>query len=85
MANREFALNKYDKPIFCNLPTAAELRDSLRSSESQEARDQIAMLFDKDTFVEVGAYTKRGFSDFITTEKTNELRNGKERKGRKQI
>lgn len=31
------------------------------------------MLFDVDTFVEVGAYTKRGFSDFLATEKTNEF------------
>ncbi len=66
-------MNKYDKPIFCSLPTAAELRESLRASESQEARAQIAMLFDADTFVEVGAYTKRGFSDFIATEKSNEF------------
>ena len=73
MANQEFALNKYNKPTFCSLPTAAELRESLHSSESQEARAQISMLFDPDTFVEVSAYTKRGFSDFIATEKTNEF------------
>ncbi len=73
MANREFALNKYNKPNFCSLPSAAELRESLRAGESQEARAQIAMLFDPDTFVEVSAYTKRGFSDFIATEKTNEF------------
>ena len=72
-ANREFALNKYNKPTFCSLPTAAELRDSLHASESHEARAQISMLFDQDTFVEVGAYTKRGFSDFLATEKTNEF------------
>ena len=73
MADQEFALNKYTKPIFCSLPTAQELRESLRASESNEARTQISMLFDADTFVEVGAYTKRGFSDFIATEKTNEF------------
>ena len=73
LANREFALNKYNKPTFCSLPTAAELRESLRSSESHEARAQISMLFDPDTFVEVGAYTQRGFSDFLSTEKTNEF------------
>ena len=66
-------MNKYTKPTFCSLPTAAELRDALRSSESSEARAQIAMLFDADTFVEISAYTKRGFSDFIATEKTNEF------------
>ena len=72
-ANREFALNKYTKPTFCSLPTANELRESLRLSESAEARAQISMLFDADTFVEVSAYTKRGFSDFLATEKTNEF------------
>lgn len=72
-AGQEFTLNKYDNPIFCSLPTAAELRESLRASESKEAREQISLLFDTDTFVEVGAYTKRGFSDFIATEKTSEL------------
>ena len=72
-ANREFALNKYTKPTFCSLPTAQQLRDSLRASESHEARKQISMLFDADTFVEIGAYTKRGFSDYLATEKTNEF------------
>ena len=72
-ANREFVLNKYTKPTFCSLPTAAQLRESLHASESAQARDQIRNLFDKDTFVETGAYTQRGFSEFLATEKTNEL------------
>ncbi len=73
MADREFVLNKYNKPTFCSLPTAAELKDSLYSAEGQEAREQISMLFDPNTFVEVAAYTKRGFSDFIATDKTSEF------------
>ncbi len=73
MANREFVLNKYTKPTFCSLPTAAELREALRAGEGSAARAQIAMLFDSDTFVELGAYTKRGFSEFLATEKTNEF------------
>ena len=73
MANREFALNKYNKPIFCSLPTAAELREKLRAGEGQEAREQISMLFDPDTFIEISAYTQRGFSDFLSTDKTNEF------------
>ena len=72
-AGQEFTLNKYTKPTFCSLPTAAELRESLRNSEGSEAREQSALIFDTDTFVEVGAYTKRGFSDFLATEKTNEF------------
>lgn len=66
-------MNKYTKPNFCSLPTAQDLRETLRASESNEARKQISMLFDADTFVEVSAYTKRGFSDFLATEKTNEF------------
>ncbi len=66
-------MNKYTKPNFCSLPTAAELQDALRACEGSEARTQIAMLFDDETFVEIGAYTKRGFSDFIATEKSNEF------------
>ncbi len=72
-ANREFVLNKYTKPNICGLPTAAELRDALRASEGTAAREQIAMLFDSETFVEIGAYTKRGFSEFLSTEKANEF------------
>ena len=72
-ANREFVLNKYTKPIFCSLPTAEELRQTLLASEGSEARAQINMLFDRETFVEIGAYTQRGFSDFLATEKTNEF------------
>ncbi len=66
-------MNKYTKPTFCSLPTAAQLRESLRAGEGAEARTQIAMLFDTDTFVEISAYTKRAYSDFLATEKTNEL------------
>ena len=66
-------MNKYTKPTFCSLPTAAELRESLRAGDGAEARAQISMLFDRDTFVEISAYTKRAYSDFLATEKTNEL------------
>jgi acetyl-CoA carboxylase carboxyltransferase component len=72
-ANREFVLDKYTKPTFCALPTAAELRAELTAGESTEVRTQIATLFDANTFVETGAFTKRGFSDFINTEKSNEF------------
>ena len=52
-------MNKYDNPIFCSLPTAAELRESLRASESKEAREQISLLFDTDTFVEVKFFSEQ--------------------------
>lgn len=66
-------MNKYTKQNFCNLPTASQLREELGKSESAEARTQISMLFDRDTFVELSAYTKRAFSDFIATEKSCEF------------
>ena len=72
-ANREFVLNKYKETKFCSLPTAAELRASLNASSSSEVRNQIAMLFDANTFVELGAYTKRSSSDFLNTEKSVEF------------
>ena len=72
-ANRDFVLDKYTKPNFCSIPTAAELREALRAGAGSDARAQIALIFDEDTFVEIGTYTNRGFSDFISTEKTNEL------------
>lgn len=73
IANREFNLNKYTKPTFCSLPTASELRNALINGEGSDARRQIALLFDKDTFVETSAFTQRGFSDYLATEKTSEF------------
>ena len=49
------------------------LREQLINNESAEARSQISMLFDTDTFVEISAYAKRAFSDFIATEKSSEF------------
>ena len=72
-ANREFDLDKYSKQTFCGLPTAAELRAALAEGEGAEVRSQLALVFDEGTFVETGAYTKRGFSDFLCTEKSNEF------------
>ena len=66
-------MDKYTKPNFCSLPTAAELRETLYAGANSEARVQIATLFDQNTFVEVSTYAKRGFSDFIATEKSNEF------------
>lgn len=72
-ANREFGLDKYTKPTFRSLPTAAELRDALVASEGSEVRAQLNMLFDEGTFVETSAYTKRTSSEFLTTDKANEF------------
>ena len=66
-------MNKFEKSKVCQLPNAAELRASLIASEGAKVREQIATLFDQDTFIETAAYTKRGMSDFITTEDANEF------------
>ena len=73
IANQIFALDKYTKPNFCSLPTAAELRDALVCAEGSDVRRQLAMLFDDSTFVETGAFVKRGTSDFLCTERSNEF------------
>ena len=73
IANREFILDRYNKPNFCSLPTAAELRASLIAGEGCEARAQLASIFDENTFIETGAFTKRGISDFLSTDSSNEF------------
>ncbi len=66
-------MDKYTKTNFCGLPTAAELRAALNDSQGVEARAQLALLFDEDTFIETSAFAKRGLSDFIATDRTNEF------------
>ena len=73
IANREFVLDKYTKPNFCGLPTAAELRQALIDGEGSDVRRQLDILFDSGTFVETAAFTKRGVSDFLNTDKTCEF------------
>ncbi len=50
-----------------------ELRTQLHAGEKTPARERLEMLYDYGTFVEIGAYVKRGFSDFLSTEQANEL------------
>ncbi len=66
-------MNKYSKPNFCGIPTAAELRESLANSTGIDVKAQIRSLFDENTFVETGAYAKRGTSDFLLSEKDNDF------------
>jgi acetyl-CoA carboxylase carboxyltransferase component len=72
-ANREFILKKHTNQPLQVLPTAQQLRAALAESENADVRAQISMLFDEATFVEIGAYTKRGISDFLISEKSNEF------------
>ncbi len=66
-------MNKYKTQTVCALPDAAELRASLEKLSGSDAREQIALLFDENTFIETGAFTTRAFSDYIATEKGNEF------------
>lgn len=66
-------MNKYQETKFCSLPSAAELRASLEANGDSSVRNQLALIFDASTFVELSAYTKRGTSDFLNTEKSSEL------------
>ena len=66
-------MNKYKETKFCGLPTAAELRASLNASGDADVRNQLSMIFDAGTFVELSAYTKRAASDFLKTEEMSEL------------
>ncbi len=66
-------MNKFTNPKLSIPKNASELRLELQKASSNEARAQIASLFDENTFLETAAYTKRGFSDFFTTETSAEL------------
>ena len=66
-------MNKYINSKICSLPSAADLRAALIAGENADVRNQIALLFDYNTFVETSAYTQRSFSDFLATEKSNEF------------
>lgn len=66
-------MEKLIKTDVCALPTAAELRAALGESENSAIRTRLGMLFDDSTFVETAAYTKRAFSEFLATDKSNEF------------
>ena len=66
-------MKKYINPSFQVLPTAQKLRAELSENENTEVRGQLNQLFDDGTFIEVGAFTKRGISDFLISEKSSEF------------
>ena len=72
-ANREFTLDKYKiSKNTCVLPSAEELKAALQNSGA-EARANLTALFDADTFVELGAFTKRKFCEYQGLEHDEEL------------
>ncbi len=66
-------MDKYSTLSPKSLPTADELRAALAASAGSDAREAIASLFDESTFVETGAYVKRGFCDYLEDDKTAAL------------
>ncbi len=66
-------MDKFTTPEISAIQTAEELREQLAATEGAEVRPQLAQIFDEATFVEIGAYTKRSFSDYVKTEKMDEL------------
>ncbi|MBP3437452.1 MAG: hypothetical protein J6K61_06080 [Clostridia bacterium] len=55
------------------LPTAEELRQALAASEKSDTRQIISSLFDEATFVEIGTYTKKSFSEYAYTGQLNDF------------
>ncbi len=66
-------MDKYSTATPKSLPTADELRAALAATATSPAREAIASLYDPDTFVETGAYVKRGFCDYLEDEKSSAL------------
>ena len=57
----------------CVLPSAEELKATLTNAGTAEARANLASFFDNDTFVELGAFTKRKFCEYQGLEHDAEL------------
>ena len=73
-ANREFTLDKYKiSKTACVLPSAEELKAALAAATATEARANLQSLFDNDTFVELGAFTKRKFCEYQGLEHDEEF------------
>ncbi len=72
-ANRCLTLNKHAKAAIIPIPSADDLRAQLAAGENAEIRNQIFALLDENTFIETGAFTKVGFSEFLATDKSNAL------------
>ncbi len=73
-ANRKFTLDKYKiSKTTCVLPSAEELKAALANSVGTEARALLQSLYDANTFVELGAFTKRKFCEYQGLEHDEEF------------
>jgi acetyl-CoA carboxylase carboxyltransferase component len=73
LANREFILNKEQKNMLRSLPSVDELKELLKNGEGSDSRVLLNTLFDANTFVELGAFTKRKFDELVSSDKENML------------
>ena len=62
-----------DNPSVRPLPSAEELKEALAASEKSDTRQVLTALFDENTFVELGVYMKKSFSEYAYTGETNEF------------
>lgn len=63
----------FENPKFSSFATAQELKKELAAAEGTEARNQLKLIFDANTFVETSVFMQRGFSDFLATEGSKQL------------
>lgn len=66
-------MNKYTNPQICGMHDVTKIRTALEDMTGSGAKDVITKLFDPGTFIETAAFTKRGISDYIATERANEM------------
>ncbi len=67
-------MDKYKNPkTDFVLPTAEDLKAALAAGAGNEARQNLEALFDSNTFVEIGAFTKRRFCEYAGVEHNDEL------------
>ena len=69
----KFNLDKSLKNTVQALPTAQELKELLKETESSDTRVLLSALFDSNTFVELGTFTKRKFDELLSSDKGNAL------------
>ena len=55
------------------LPTVGELRELLKETESSDTRVLLSALFDSNTFIELGTFTKRKIDELLSSNKDTSL------------
>jgi len=65
----KFNLDKSLKNTVQALPTAQQLKELLKETESSDTRVLLSALFDSNTFIELGTFTKRKFDELLSSDK----------------